>query len=423
MNIFQKWFGQRIGLTESGFWGAFFGGSNWAQKPVTIDTALQLSTVWACVRLLAGTIATLPLNLYERTATGQVVATRHTLQTLLHVSPNADQTPLEFIEGLVASIALQGMGYALKDINGAGEVSSLIPWDPDKIRPVRLPDGRLVYRTNFPDGTQKDLPPERVFVVKGFMNGANRDVGLSVIQYGTQTFGNALATEETVGRTFANGLTSAGYFQLDNPAIKLDAEKRAQLQAVLDNFAGTTNAGKQILLEAGLSWKPMNLSPKDAEMLAERGFNVEEICRWFQVPPFMIGHTEKTTSWGTGLEQQILGFQKFVLNTYLKRIEEAINLRLLKPEERGRFFAKFSIEGLLRGDSAARAALYSSSGQNGWMNRDEIRELEDWPAIGPKGGGQVFTVQANLMDLSQMPGHKPAAGNTPRETPATPPGG
>lgn len=423
MSILSKWFGRRIGLEDGDFWGAFFGGSNWAQKTVTIDTALQLSTVWACVRLLAGTIATLPLNLYERTASGQVVATRHTLQSLLHVAPNADQTALEWLEGLVASIALHGMHYSLKERNAVGDVISLLPWDACQIYPVRLPDGRLIYRTRFPNGTQEDLPPERVFVVKGFMNGANRDLGLSVIQYGTQTFGNALATEETTGRTFANGLTSAGYFQLDNPAIKLDPEKRGQLQAVLDKFAGSSNAGKQILLEAGLTWNSMNINPHDAQMLQNRGFNVEEICRWFQVPPFMIGHTEKTTSWGTGLEQQILGFQKFVLNTYLKRIEDAINMRLLKPEERGQFFAKFSIEGLLRGDSTARAALYQSGGQNGWMNRDEIRELEDWPAIGPAGGGQVFTVQSNLMDLAQMPGHKPSAGAMPRETSTTPPGG
>jgi len=391
------WRGKGIGLTDGGFWSKFFGGPNAAGQVVTLDTALTLSTVWSCVRLISETIATLPLNLYERDGERRKVATGHTLQSVLHVSPNFEDTPVEFWEGVVASIALQGISVSLRDVNGAGDVSGLRT--PRSCYPVRDSNQRLLYRTTFLDGRQLDLQPNQVFAIKGFSDGRRSDTGLSAIRYGAQTFGNAQAVEESVGKTFQNGIQSSGFFQLDNPAIKLDDEKRKQIQKVLDEFTGSTNAGKKMLLEAGLSYKDMNLNPEDAQMLQTRAFNVEEICRWFRVPPFMIGHTEKVTSWGTGLEQQMLGFVAFCLAPYLTRIEQAINKRLLKTGEQGRFYAKFSLEGLLRGDMEARAAFYASALQNGWMNRDDVRALEDWDLIGPLLGGEFFTIQSNLILL------------------------
>lgn len=405
------WGGKRIGLTDGGFWSKFFGGANAAGQVVTLDSALTLSTVWSCVRLISETIATLPLNLYELNGTRRSVASGHTLQSVLHTSPNIEDTPVEFWEGVVSSIALQGISISLRDVNGAGDVSGLRT--PRNSYPIRDNSQRLLYRTTFLDGRQIDLRPDEVFAIKGFSDGRRSDSGLSAIRYGAQTFGNAQAVEESVGKTFANGIQSSGFFQLDNPAVKLDAEKRKQIQDVLNEFVGSANAGKKMLLEAGLSYKDMNLKPEDAQMLQTRAFNVEEICRWFRVPPFMIGHTEKVTSWGTGLEQQMLGFVAFCLAPYLTRIEQAINKRLLKPGEQGRYYAKFSLEGLLRGDMKARAEFYSSALQNGWMTRAQVAALEDWDTISPLIGGDLYTIQSNLIvlgDVTKM-ADKPSGGS------------
>lgn len=148
-----------------------------------------------------------------------------------------------------------------------------------------------------------------------------------------------------------------------------------------------------------MEYQPLSMNPDDAQMLQTRAFHVEEICRWFRVPPFMVGHSEKSTSWGTGLEQQMLGFLTFALRPYLSRIEQGIKKSLLPPAERAKYHAEFSLEGLMRADSAGRAALYASAAQNGWMTRNEIRELENWP---PVDGGDELTVQSNLVPISLL---------------------
>lgn len=419
--LFARWWGStKMRLTDTA-WSAWFGTGNYADKVVTIDTALTLSTVWSCVRLISETIGYLPLNLYERSSGRRVVAEKHAIHNLIHRQPNGFQTPSEFWEGMVASLALQGMAYAPKTYNGAKDVISLSPWDPCKAEPWRDLSGKLWYRVHFADGRfDEHVDPKDMFVVKGFTDNRDPDLGMSAITYGRQTFGGSIAIEEATAKTFKKGLVPAGYFQLENPAIKLDEDKRAQLHKVLKEFVDGSDASKQLLLEAGLSWKAMNLTPEDAQMLATRAFNVEEICRWFRVPPFMIGHTEKVTSWGTGMEQQMLGFVNFTLMPYLTRIEQAINLRLLSVEDRGRYYAKFSVEGLLRGDSAARAALYASAAQNGWMTRNEIRELEDWDALGAQG--DIATVQSQLvpLDMLRQVALKPSSGVA---APQQPPGG
>lgn len=414
------WGGKGIKLTDGGFWSKFFGGPNAAGQVVSIETVLALSTVWSCVRLISETIATLPLNLYETDGVNKKIAVNHPLQGVLKVSPNIDDTPVEFWEGIVASIALQGISVSLRDTNSAGDVTGLRV--PVRSCPIRDNNQRLLYRTTFLDGTQRDLTPDQVFPIKGFSDGRRSDTGLSAIRYGSQTFGNAQAVEQSVGKTFHNGIQSPGFFQLDNPAVKLDKEKRAQLQETLDEFVGSEKAGKSMLLEAGITWKSMNIDPEDAQMLQTRSFNVEEICRWFRVPPFMIGHTEKVTSWGTGLEQQMLGFVAFCLAPYTTRIEQAINKRLLRPEQRGRFYAKFSLEGLLRGDLKTRAEFYQSALRNGWMTRDQVRALEDWDLMGPLLGGELYTIESNLWPLKDIEklAAMPRSGSAPASIPTKP---
>jgi len=402
MSSFWGRVGQVFRLSGQIPFGAFFSGANYAQKDVTPDTVLNLSTAWACQRLISGTVATLPLHIMRRGPNGlREMAKDHPVSEVLRVQPNATQTPVEFMEGMVASLVGRGMGYAIKDTLG-GELSGLRAWDYDRCVPMRTDRGALYYLVTFRDGSQEQLSPEQVFVLKGFTDNREPDLGLSTISYGRQTFGNAIAVEEAVGRQYAKGLKQPGFFYTDNPAARLDDDRRAQFQTIIDRFTGSQNAGATMLLEGGFKWQSMGINPADFEMLATRSFNIEDICRWFQVPPMMIGHTDKMTSWPGGQEGMRMDFRDFCLMPYLTRIEQAIDRRLLTAEDRAAgYYAKFSSEGLLRGNTDARAKLYSSALQNGWMTRDEVRELEEWDKIAGDGG-DVLTVQQNLTPLSML---------------------
>lgn len=369
-----------------------------AGKAVTEDTALQLSTAWSCVRLLSETIGTLPLGVFQRNGDAKAPAQDHPLYGLLHDSPNADQTAAEFWEGIVACLCLWGNGYAEKVRTGS-RLASLTPLRPDIMSVYRDDQGRRKYRYDAPNG-RRELDEDQVFHLRGF--GFGGDVGLSPIGYARQTMGTALAADETAASTFANGLQVSGFVELA-PGTKITEEQRNQLVDLFAKFTGSARAGKVMPLDSGMKFTALGMNPEDAQLLETRAFHVEEICRWYRVPPFMVGHTEKSTSWGTGLEQQMIGFLTFSLRPYLTRIEQAVKKQLLAPAERAKVFVEFNLEGLLRADSQGRAALYSTFAQNGVMTRNEMRGKENLPAM---PGGDVLTVQSNLLPLDML-------GNTP----------
>lgn len=366
-----------------------------AGKAITIDTVLQLSTAWSCIRLLSETIGTLPLGVFERQGEAKKPATDEPLYELLHNSPNADQTAAEFWEGAVACLCGWGNAYAEKTM-AVGRVVALTPLKPDLITVSRR-NGRRRYLYSDPAGRERDLDEDQVFHLRGF--GFGGDVGLSPVSYARQTMGIALAADETAAATFANGLQNSGFIKLP-PEIKPPTrEQKEQLIDFFGKFAGSARAGKMLPLDPGMEFQALGLNPDDAQLLQSRSFNVEEICRWFRVPPFMVGHTEKSTSWGTGLEQQMIGFLTFSLRPYLTRIEQAVRKQLVAPGDRSRLFAEFNLEGLLRADSQGRAALYSTFAQNGIATRNEIRARENQP---PMDGGDQLTVQSNLVPLDQL---------------------
>jgi HK97 family phage portal protein len=394
---------RRVKLTDPGGWDLTLATA--ANKKVEPSTALQLSTAWSCVRLLSETIATLPLGLYTRSGEAKILARENPLYTLLHDQPNADQTAVEFWEGMIACLCLRGNAFAEKEMVGSRLVA-LTPIDPDRVKLHRRENGRRFYRVAGENG--RDLDEDDVFHLKGF--GTGGDMGLSPIAYARESMAAALAADEAAARFFASGMQLSGF--IETGAQTLKAEQRQQLQDLFQKFAGSPNAGKMMALEGGMKWVPLGLTPEDSQLLMTRSFNVEEICRWFRVPPFMVGHTEKSTSWGTGLEQQMIGFLTFSLRPYLTRIEQAVKKQLISPADRGRVFAEFNLEGLLRADSQGRAALYASAGQNGWMDRNEIRALEN---KAPREGADVLTVQSNLIPLAML-------GQTPLQAAQPAPG-
>ena len=391
-----KWLGVPISLTDGSFWAAFGGMQSSSGEAVTVDSALQLSAAWACVRLIAETIATLPLNLYAKATDGtRTVATSHPLYSVLHNQPNADNTAVEFWEVIVASMLLRGNGYARK-LRAAGRIIGLELMLPHRTDVKRLTTGQLQYTYAEIDGTSTVLTEDDVLHFRGFS--LNGWMGLSVIAYASEIFGNATAANKTSSSVFRNGLRPSGVLSTEQILPK---DKRTEIRTDLtEQFGGAMQAGKTMVLEAGMKYQAITMNPGDVQLLETKAFNVEEICRWFRVPPFMVGHSEKSTSWGTGIEQQMIGFLTFSLRPWLTRIEQTIKKGFLSPVERLTYYPEFAVEGLLRADSAGRAAFYSQMVNNGIYTRDECRVMENKATKG--GNADVLTVQSALLPIDKL---------------------
>lgn len=357
--------------------------------------ALGLSATWACVNLLAGTIASLPLMVYRDVNGVRQVARDHPLFWLLHDSPNYDQTALDFWEFMAAGIELQGNAYAEISRRGDGVVTSLVPIRPDMVRVSRLDTGALQYRWT-DDGKAQVRDDRSILHIRGPLGDALG--GVSTLTACRGSFDSALAANGAAETIFMNGIRPSGILSTD-AATSLTADQRAELEELLTlKFRGALNAGRPMLLDRGMTWTQLDLSPEDAQMLESRGFSVEEICRVFGVPPHMVGHSEKSTSWGSGLEQQTLGFVKFSLRRRLKRIEQALEKQLLTKAERDTGTRiEFNLEGLLRGDSAGRASFYERMSRMGAMTINEIRALENMP---PVPGGDVPRMQSQNVPIT-----------------------
>lgn len=386
-----NWLGVPIGLTDEAFWASF--ATNVAGQTVCEGSVLKLSAVWACARIIAETISTLPLGLYQKTAEGRVALVNDPLYDIIHSSPNADSTAVVFWEAMIVAMLLRGNGCAEKRRIGQRLVA-LEFLVPSRLTVTCGSNNQRIFRYTERNGTQRVIPERDIFRIPGFT--INGDWGLSAIEYGSQVFGSALAASQAANSTFEKGLAPTVAFKMERILTK---EQRDEFRENLKLISGALNAGESPLLEGGMDAKTIGINPKDAQLLESRAFSVEEICRWFRVPPFMVGHSEKSTSWGTGIEQQMIGFLTFTLRPWLTRIEQAINKDLV-PQTAQNIYAEFSIEGLLRADSAGRAAYFSNMANNGVMTRDEIREKENLPRKG--GNADVLTVQSAMIPLDQL---------------------
>ncbi len=386
------WLGVPIGLTDGAFWQEWFGTSA-SGKNVTVDKALQLSTVWACVRLLSESVSTLPLKLYRRLPDGsREQAKDHPLFRLLCRTPNAEMTPQRFMLMVVASICLRGNAFVEKKMIGT-RVVALVPLLPQYMRVKREDSGRLKY-TYTENGVERVIPEKNLMHIRGF--GLDGVCGMLPVTMGREIFGSAMSAEEAAAKVFAQGMQASGILSGDTT---LTPKQREDLRAGLTAFMGSQNAGKIMVAEAGLKYQGITMNPEAAQMLESRSFNVEEMCRWFRVPPFMVGHMDKQSSWASSVEAQNLHFLTNSLRPLLVNIEQEITRCLIGEADADEFFAEFAVEGLLRADSTARAAWYNTALQNGWMSRNEVRRLENLPPI---EGGDVFTVQSALVPLEQL---------------------
>ena len=385
---------RRLPLADGVAWARFMGRDSASGKSVNLQSAMQLATVWACVRITSQMIGSLPIGIFARgDSDGRKPLGDHALAEVIEYSPNADQTSLEYWETQVAWLLTTGNAYSEKTVFGR-KLSSLQPIASSHCTPRRNADGDLVFRIN-DRGKTEDLPRDKVFHLKGF--GFGGDIGLSPINYGVQTFGAAIATDEAAGKIFGNGLNVSGVLSSDQI---LKRDQREQLAGIMTKYAGSSNAGKLMILEAGLKYQQMTLNPEDAQMLETRRFHIEEICRWFGIPPIIIGHAAQgQTMWGTGVEQILLAWLTTGINPILRRIEARISKDLILPGERRRVYCEFNREGLLQMDSVAKAAFLSSMTQNGLMSRNEGRSKLNLPRV---DGADALTAQTNLAPLDQL---------------------
>lgn len=402
MGLFDRWANRPIKLTDGAFWRGFFGLGTTSGETVTYDKALALDSVWACVNLISNSVKTLPCIVYD--STGVKPATGDPLYDLLHDAPNIDDTAPDFWSMVALCLCLDGNFFAEKKMNG-GKLVALNPLSPLAVDVERNSRNERVYEVT-EAGKKRRISEDRMFHVRGaILPGCDR--GLSPIGYTRNTVGNAMAAEKTAGKMFAGGMQAAGVLSSDQV---LKPDQRKQLGEVLQQFAGSERAGKIAVLEAGLKYQQLSINPEDAQMLETRQFSVEQVCRIFGVPPVMIGHAANgTTTWGSGIEQLILQYTKTCLTPMLRSIEASVRRDLMDAATRKRLTVKFSLEGLLRGDSQARADFLQKMVNTGVYTPNEARSYENKPPI---EGGDRAIVNGTMQPLDRV-GDQPANDNRP----------
>lgn len=388
--------GGRLTAPENGSQtGAVSAHGRLGDSVVSDERILQISTVWRCVSLISTLTASLPLDVFETDKEGnrKKVGLAHPLARLLRYSPNQYMTAQEFREAMTMQLCFYGNAYALIERNRVGDVISLLPMMSVNMD-VRLENKKLIYRYQrdheYADFSQKDI-----FHLKGF--GFSGLAGLSPIANACKTAGTAVAMEDQQREFYANGAKSPKILTTGDRI--LSKEQRAQLEENFKEIAGGPVKKRLWILEAGMQAQDIGVSPQDAETMASRKFQVSELARFFGVPPHLVGDVEKSTSWGTGIEQQNLGFLQYTLQPYISRWENSITRWLLKPEDVGRYHAEHNLDGLLRGDSASRAAFMKAMGESGLRTINEMRRLDNYP---PLEGGDVAYRQVQYLPINQL---------------------
>jgi HK97 family phage portal protein len=369
---------------------SFFFGGTASGKTVNERTAMQTTAVYACVRILAETIASLPLNVYRSTDNGKEKATDHQLYYLLHDEPNPEMTSFVFRETLMSHLLLWGNAYAQIIRDGRGKVLALYPLLPDRMTVDRTTDGRLYYEYRKDTG-YVILRPEDILHIPGL--GFDGLVGYSPIAMAKNAIGMAIATEEYGSKFFANGASPGGV--LEHPGVVKDpARIRESWNAV---YQGSGNAHRIAVLEEGMKFQSIGIPPEQAQFLETRKFQTEEICRIFRVPPHLVANLDKATF--SNIEHQSISFVVHTIRPWLVRLEQGMNKALLSPSEKGRYFVGFVVDGLLRGDYASRMQGYAIGIQNGFLSPNDVRTLENMNTI---EHGDIYAMNGNMLKLEDV---------------------
>lgn len=367
---------------------------------VSPETVMQLSSVWACTMRTAQLVSSLPAAIYEKRADDSRVEVDDPLGEVLTSQPNSDQTALEFWEGMVAQMLIRGNGPAEK---------SMIKDRVVGLRPLmnatpEVRQGRL-YRWSFMDRGQVEyLPPEKVFNIPGFSVGGG--LGLSVVRHGVHSFGAALAADETSSTFFANAMQPGGVIQYEGSGSGPNPEQMGRIKALIEKFTGSRRAGKVLQLPPGATYKSVTMSPEDAQLLETRRYSTEDICRWFGVPPIIIGHaSEGQTMWGTGVESIMLSWLTLGINPLLKRIELRARKELIPAARRRNWYLEFNREAMLQMDSVRKGDFMVKMGASGTMTANERRARLNLPRHADPNA-EALLAQVALAPLKDLGGNK-----------------
>ena len=375
----------------------FFGRSN-AGKRVTDRTALQHIAVYACVRVLSEAIAQLPLHVYKYNDKGKERVPQHPLYFLLHDQPNPEMTSFVFRETLMSHLLIYGNAYAQIIRNGRGDVLGLYPLMPDKMKVDRDEKNRLIYIYSRYDEANPNLKEQGDIVLYAdevlHIPGLGFDglVGYSPIALAKNAIGISIACEDYGASFFGNNANPSGV--LEHPGVIKNPDK---LRDAWHRAYGGRNAHKVAVLEEGVKFTPISIPNNEAQFLETRKFQIEEIARMYRVPLHMIGDLDHATF--SNVEHLSLDFVKYSLDPWIVRWEQGLQKALLSDSEKGRYFIKFNVDGLLRGDYAARMQGYSIGIQNGFLCPNDVRELEDMNLIPEEKGGFTYMVNGSMSRL------------------------
>ena len=387
----------------------FYFGTSGSGKSVTVQSAIQLSTVYACVRIIAETIASLPLGVYESNDDGSKKAVDHPLYHLLHDEPNGEMTSFVLREVMLTHLLLYGNSYCQIIRTGKNGISSIYPLLPDHMDVDRDEHGRLNYTYVNSEGKTFYLKPQQVLHIPGL--GFDGIIGYSPIALEKSAIGLGLAAEEYGSKFFANGARPSGILTHPN-TVKDPARLRASWNSA---YGGSSNANRVAILEEGMHFETISIPNNEAQFLETRKFQVDEICRIFRVPPHLVGNLEHATY--SNIEHQSIDFGVHTIRPWLVRIEQAMNRALFSEEEKERYFVQFNMEGLIRGDYKSRMEGYAIARQNGWMSANDIRRLENMNPIPDEEGGNVYLVNGNMLPITTAMENR--AQTMPSPAPAT----
>lgn len=355
-------------------------------RPVTPFTAMQLTTVFTCVRVLSESMGMLPCRLYKKDGRNKNPAENHRLHDLLYVAPNDYMTAQEFWELLMVCLCLRGNFYAYK-IYALGEVVELLPIDPGSVSPKLNDDWTIEYHVNFKNGDTRILSQDEIWHVRLFtLDGLH---GLNPIAYARKCIGLGLDTEDHGSRLFKNGAVTSGVLETEE-TLTDDAFMRLKTEFT-ENHTGLANTYKPMILEQGLKWKPTALNLEDSQFLQTRQYQATEICGLFRVPPHLVANMEKMTL--NNIEHMGMSFVNYSLVPYMTRIESRIKVGLLNEQDRKAYYAKFNAGALLRGDLKGRYESYGKGIQWGILSPNDCRELED---LNPREGGDIYLTPMNM---------------------------
>jgi HK97 family phage portal protein len=391
MTYLQRLFGQTSSLSpeEERFWTESYALRTNSGIRVTADSALKISAAWACCRLISETVAMLPHIVYKRLGNGgKERATSHPLYSILHDQPNQRQTSFEFTDMMQMHALLRGSGIAKIKSGPRGPVDRLIPIHPDRvIATEEIDEDRLRYKIVEKDGTINTYLDDEIFNLRGLsLDGVT---SVSVISYARESMGLTLAAERFGAKLFNNYSRPGGF--LKHPG-HLSTEAQNRLREQTEEMTGGENLHRMGVLEEGMDWVPVTFTPEDSQMLQTREFQAEDVCRWFRVPPHMVGLTSKATSWGSGIEELSRGFVTYVLMPWLVRWQQLISKDLIIASES--YFVEFLTEALLRGDIQKRYSAYAVGRNGGWLSTNEIRKAENMNPI--EGGDDDYLTALNM---------------------------